>query len=214
MKIAIDGPSGSGKSTIAKQIAERLKIAYIDTGAMYRAVTYYLKTNSIPFEEIEQIKRVLPQIHITFKIVDGIQHTFLNEDDVTFAIRNPEISNSVSEISKLPEVRAYLISQQQKLAEATDCIMDGRDIASVVIPFADVKIFLDASSQIRAERRYNEQKEKGIHESFDDVHKSIVERDQKDNEVTPLVAVEGAITIDSSHATIDEVIDTILSYVH
>ena len=198
-KIAIDGPSGAGKSTIAKLLASKLDYIYIDTGAMYRAIAYYMLNNNIKAEETEKIINNLDNINIDVKIIDENQRTYLNGEDISDKIRNQEVSNYASKASTIGEVREKMKVLQQGIAENIDCVMDGRDIGTVILPNADVKIYLDATPEIRAKRRYEELIEKGDNVEYPQILKEIKERDYRDThrEHNPLKLAEDGIGVES-----------------
>ena len=206
MNVAIDGPAGAGKSTIAKAIAAKMGYVYVDTGAMYRA--------GIASNDEEKISSVVDDISVSIKYEDGAQHVILNGEDVTGLIRTEEVGNMASASSVYAPVRSKLVALQQELAKTTDVIMDGRDIGTVVLPNADVKIFLTASVECRAKRRFDELVAKGMEADFDKIAKDIEERDYRDShrEISPLKQAEDAILVDSSDMTIDEVVNTIIGY--
>lgn len=207
INIAIDGPSGAGKSTISKAVAKELGFIHIDTGALYRTIALYLSDNQIDINNEEAIKSALDDIKIQVCIEDGLQKIYLNNKEVCEELRQPNITKIASDVSKLPIVRAYLLEIQRELARENDCVMDGRDISTVVLPDATVKIFLTASPEVRAERRFNQQKEMGIIEDYDKILEDIKNRDYNDShrEVAPLKQAPDAIKIDSSKVDFDEV---------
>lgn len=214
--IAIDGPSGAGKSTIARLVAARLGFMYIDTGALYRSVgVAALKRGFYPGDE-KKVEQMLPTIRVTLGFVDGIQHVYVNDEDVSVQIRLPEASMAASAVSALPAVRRFLFGLQQDLAASHNCVMDGRDIGTVVLPDAEVKIFLTASPEVRAQRRYRELIEKGNEVNFDTLLKEIIQRDYNDSHraVAPLKKADDAVEIDSSEMSLDEVTEQILAIVH
>lgn len=203
INIAIDGPAGAGKSTIAKMVSADMGYIYVDTGAMYRAVALYLTENNIPDEDIE---KVLGDVEVSLKFVDGVQRVYLGDRDVSELIRTPEISMAASRTSAIPAVRARLFDLQQKLARENNIIMDGRDIGTVVLPHADVKIFLTASAEERANRRYKELSEKPDCPSYEEILKDIIERDYNDmnRETAPLKQAEDAILVDTTELTLEQ----------
>lgn len=214
--IAIDGPSGAGKSTIARLVAARLGFMYIDTGALYRSVgVAALKRGFDPGDE-KKVEQMLPTIRVTLGFVDGIQHVYVNDEDVSVQIRLPEASMAASAVSAFPAVRRFLFGLQQDLAASHNCVMDGRDIGTVVLPDAEVKIFLTASPEVRAQRRYRELIEKGNEVNFDALLKEIIQRDYNDSHraVAPLKKADDAVEIDSSEMSLDEVTEQILAIVH
>lgn len=216
INIAIDGPSGAGKSTIAKSIAARKKITYLDTGAMYRAVglKVYL-TNSDMYDE-NQLSNILDNLDLDIKYVNGEQKVFLDGKDVSKDIREHHISKLASDVSAIPACRLKLVELQRRIAEKSDCVLDGRDIGTYVLPDANVKIFLTASPEVRATRRYKELLAKGQKVEYDKVLSDINERDKNDSSraFAPLKKADDAVEIDSSDMTIEQVIaviDEILS---
>ena len=211
-KIAIDGPAGAGKSTIAKQVARRENLIYIDTGAMYRAMSLLMLQNGIPLNDAEKIGQECSRAQIDISYENGEQAVFLNGENVDAFLREERVGNAASAVSAVPRVRERLVQLQRELAESADVVMDGRDIGTVVLPDADLKIFLTASSRVRAERRYRELQEKGIEADLKTIQRDIEERDHRDmtRETSPLRQAEDAVVIDSSMMTVDEVIQNIL----
>lgn len=211
MNIAIDGPAGAGKSSIAKRVAEELSFVYVDTGAMFRTMAYYFLQNGIDTADEAAVAENCDKIEIRIEYRDGEQHIFLNEKDVTSEIRKEEVGKNASVVAKYSVVREKLLQLQRKMAEVNDVIMDGRDIGTVVLPDAEVKIFLTASSRVRAERRYKELTEKGENCNLDEIERDIIARDEQDmnREIAPLKQAEDAVLVDSSFMTIDEVVETI-----
>lgn len=215
MQIAIDGPSGAGKSTIAKAVAAALGIVYVDTGALYRTVGYYVRSQGVTREDKEGIEKCLPQIKIEVRYENGAQHVYLNGEDLGDKIREPEISMYASAVSAVPAVRAFLLDTQRDIAAKNSVIMDGRDIGTVILPHAEVKIFMFASVQARAKRRTLELAEKGIDARYEDVLREMEERDRNDREreVAPAVAAEDAIMLDNSDMTPEENVQAVLEIV-
>lgn len=213
MQIAIDGPASSGKSSVAVELSKQLGITYIDTGAMYRAVTYALLKNNIDLENEIEIKEYLPQIDLEFKLNEsGVQEIYVNGQNAAREIRTPEVTAKVSLVSAYGFVREALVEQQQAMSQKTSVVMDGRDIGTVVLPGADYKFYLNASSAIRAKRRYDEQISKGItSQTLEEIEQSIIERDYYDSnrEIGPLTKAEDALEIDSSYMSIKEVVNKI-----
>ena len=212
MKIAIDGPAGAGKSTIAKLVAKELSFIYVDTGAMFRAMAYYFLLNGIDTEDEEAVSASCDDIQIRIAYQDGEQHIYLKDVDISKEIRQENIGKQASVVAKYGKVRTRLLNLQRDLAKTSDVIMDGRDIGTVVLPDAEVKIYLTAGSRARAERRYLELQEKGMPCDLDEIEKDIIARDKADmnREIAPLKQAEDAVLIDSSHMTIDEVVQAIL----
>lgn len=210
--VAIDGPAGAGKGTIAKQVGEKLGLINIDTGAMFRCVTLNMLQEGIKIEEENKIKELLDKINIDMQ-EDG--KIFLNGEEVTKKIREDEVNSFVSPVSVIPIVREKLLELQRKISQWKNVIMEGRDIGTVVFPNADVKIYLDASPEERAIRRIKQNEEKGIPASYDDVLKSIIDRDTRDKtrKIAPLIQADDAIYIDSSYMSIDEVTEKIVQIV-
>ncbi len=213
MNVAIDGPAGAGKSTIAKLCAKKLGLIYVDTGAMYRAVALYLLENGVNVENADIVAEKCTGAMVDIRYVDGVQNVFLGDENVTGRLREEAVGNAASVTSTVPKVREHLFSLQRGLVERGGIIMDGRDIGTVVMPDADVKIFLTASSEVRATRRVKELEEKGEHPDFETVKKEIEERDHRDmtREISPLKQAEDAILVDTSDMTIDEVVEKIVS---
>ena len=211
--VAIDGPAGAGKSTIAKAVAAKKGYVYVDTGAMYRAMALYFLRSNISKDDEAKISASVDDIKVSIKYEDGAQHVILNDEDVTGLIRTEEVGNMASATSVYSAVRTKLVALQQELAKTTDVIMDGRDIGTVVLPNADVKVFLTASVECRAKRRFDELKAKGENPDFDQIAKDIEERDYRDShrEISPLKQAEDATLVDSSDMTIDEVVTTIIN---
>ena len=210
--VAIDGPAGAGKSTIAKAVAAKKGYVYVDTGAMYRAMALYFLRENISKDDEAKISASVDNIKVSIKYEDGAQHVILNDEDVTGLIRTEEVGNMASATSVYSAVRTKLVALQQELAKTTDVIMDGRDIGTVVLPNADVKVFLTASVECRAKRRFDELKAKGADPDFDQIAKDIEERDYRDShrEISPLKQADDAVLVDSSDMTIDEVVAAII----
>lgn len=208
LTVAIDGPASSGKSTVAKLIAEDLGLIYVDTGAMYRTLTYQALQQNVDVQDEEALLAILKETTIRFERAEEGQLVFCNEEEVTAAIRQNDVSNAVSDVSAHPAVRQELVERQRKMADKQGVIMDGRDIGTVVLPQADVKIFLVASVDERAERRHNENVQKGIESDLELLKKEIAQRDYKDSnrEVSPLKQSEDALRIDTTELTIEEVV--------
>ena len=199
INIAIDGPAGAGKSSTAKLIAKKLGYIYVDTGALYRTVGLYSIRKGIDTKDAEKVIATLPDVKVELKFIDGSQNVFLNGEDVSDAIRTPEASMGASNVSAIPKVREFLFDLQRSIAANNNCIMDGRDIGTVVLPNADVKIFLTASVEERANRRYKEMLEKGESADYNDILEDIKKRDYQDShrEIAPLRQADDAIFVDN-----------------
>lgn len=214
--IAIDGPSGAGKSSIAKALAKKLGIVYVDTGAIYRTVGLYIWRNNVDSKDASKIISMLPEISVKLAYVDGTQHIFLNGEDVSGLIRTETISKYASDVSAIPEVRAFLLSLQRDMAKENSVIMDGRDIGTVVLPDAEVKIFLTASAEVRAHRRYKELIEKGEKVEFEDVLAAIITRDTNDSSraTAPLKAADDAVILDSSDINAEQTLNAAIDIIN
>mgnify|MGYP003184110604 FL=1 len=210
--VAIDGPAGAGKSTIARRVAKELSFIYVDTGAMYRAMALYLLRKEVNKDDTEQIGNICQDAEISIEYQNGEQIVLLNDENVNSYLRTEEVGNMASVSSAVPRVREKLLSLQRKLARDMSVVMDGRDIGTTILPDADVKIYLTASSLTRAKRRYLELQEKGTICNLDEIQKDIEERDQRDmnREISPLRQAEDAVLVDSSDLTIQQVVDRIL----
>ncbi|MBQ8246472.1 MAG: (d)CMP kinase [Lachnospiraceae bacterium] len=213
--VAIDGPAGAGKSTIAKSVAAELNFIYVDTGAMYRAIGLYLIRNGIRAEDNEQISARCKEAQVSIQYVDGKQVVLLNGEDVNPYIRTEEVGNMASASSANPAVRAQLLDLQRDLAAKNDVIMDGRDIGTNILPNAQVKIYLTASIEVRAKRRYNELVAKGADCDLKEIEKDIAERDERDmnREIAPLKQAEDAVFLDTSDMNIEEVKNAIIDLI-
>ena len=211
--IAIDGPAGAGKSTISKAVSKELGFIYVDTGALYRAVGYYVVKNGVNTKDEKTVSECLSKISVELKFVNSTQRVFLNGEDVSDFIRTPEISMAASDVSALPCVRKFLFETQQKIARENNVVMDGRDIGTVVLPNADVKIFLTASPEERARRRYDELILKGQEVNYDDVLKDVITRDYNDShrEIAPLKQADDAVLIDTTGNTLEKSIEVLLN---
>jgi cytidylate kinase len=212
--IAIDGPAGAGKSTIAKLIARRIGFIYVDTGAMYRAIALYFLRKGIDGHDVEAVAAECPHIRVRLSYDEaGKQQVILNDENVTPYIRTEEVGKMASVTAAIPEVRAALLDLQRDMARTSDILMDGRDIGTHVLPDASLKIYLTASSAVRAKRRYDELQAKGISCDFDQIEQDIIERDRQDmnREIAPLKQAEDAVLIDSSEMTIEEVADAVIA---
>lgn len=214
--IAIDGPAGAGKSTIAKKVAKELSCVYVDTGAMYRAMALYLLRQKVSKENTSEIGTTCQNADITIEYQDGVQIVLLNGENVNEFLRTEEVGNMASVSSAIPEVRQKLLNLQRKLAATMSVVMDGRDIGTTILPDAEVKIYLTASSLTRARRRYLELLEKGIDCNLEEIQKDIEERDERDmnRTVSPLKQAEDAVLVDSSDMTIEQVVSHILEIYH
>lgn len=216
IRIAIDGPSGSGKSTLAKAVAKELGIVYVDTGALYRTVGYHVYLNGKDPHSAEQVESLLPGINIELKYENGLQRVILNGEDLGDKIRIPEMSMYASAVSAIPAVRAFLLDMQKKMARENSVVMDGRDIGTVIIPDADIKIFLTASNETRAKRRTVELQSKGIDASYDDVLFDMIERDKNDKnrDIAPAVPADDAIIFDNSDMSVEDSLNEIVRLVN
>ena len=215
MQVAIDGPASSGKSTISKLIAKENHFVYLDTGAMYRVVTLAVLKNQISLDDHKASEQLVQTIEIGFSMQDGKQSVFMNGEDVTDEIRSVEVTRNVSAVSALKEVRTRLVHLQREIAENHSIIMDGRDIGTVVLPQAEIKIFLVASVEERAKRRFIENQEKGIEMSYEELVEDIRRRDHIDStrKESPLKKAEDAIEIDTTTMTIDDVVKTVTALI-
>jgi len=215
MQVAIDGPASSGKSTISKLIAKENHFVYLDTGAMYRVVTLAVLRNKISIDDHEAIEKLVQTIEIGFSMQDGKQSVYMNGEDVTDEIRSVEVTKNVSAVSAIKEVRTRLVHLQQEIAENHSIIMDGRDIGTVVLPQAEIKIFLVASVEERAKRRFIENQEKGIEMSYEELVEDIRRRDHIDStrKESPLKKAEDAIEIDTTTMTIEDVVKTVTALI-
>ncbi len=214
INVAIDGPAGAGKSTISRKAAAELGFIYIDTGALYRTVGLNALRLGVDIQNDDAVISTLTDdLKVELKFIDGEQRMFLNGDDVSTDIRTPEASMAASRVSAVPKVREYLFDLQKQLAKSNNCIMDGRDIGTVVLPDADVKIFLTASPEARAERRYKELIEKGMDAKYDDVLADMIKRDYDDSHraIAPLKQADDAVLCDTSELTLQESIDLVIN---
>ncbi len=213
--VAIDGPAGAGKSTIAKKTAEIMQFVYVDTGAMYRAIGLYYLRKGIDTADEEACEASLPEISVTIGYEGGVQKVYLNGEDVSSLIRTQKVGEAASVTSAYPAVRKKLLSLQRTLAREKDVLMDGRDIGTQILPDADLKIYLTASSSVRAERRMHELLEKGEPADFETIQREIEERDRRDmnREVSPLKKADDAVVLDSSFLSIEEVTDKLVSMI-
>ena len=215
-KIAIDGPSGAGKSSVAKAISKRLGIVYVDTGALYRTVGYYIRSVGADPKSAVEVEPYLKDINIEVKYENGTQCVYLNGVNLGDKIREPEISMYASAVSAIPVVRAFLLETQKSVARSNNVVMDGRDIGTVILPDAEVKIFLTASAECRARRRVLELAEKGMTAKYEDVLSEMIERDNNDKnrDVAPALPADDAIILDNSELTMEETMDAIVKIVN
>ena len=213
--VAIDGPAGAGKSTIAKKASEQLGFIYVDTGAIYRAVALACIDRNISIDDLESVEDLLPGLDIRIIFFNGEQHILLNDDDVSERIREENVSMAASRVSAIPQVRSFLLDLQRDFAKRDNVIMDGRDIGTVVLPNAQVKIFLTASPEVRAKRRVLQLKEKGMEADFDKILFDIVQRDFNDTnrKTAPLKPAENSITVDTTDMTLDEAVEKIVEII-
>ena len=213
--VAVDGPAGSGKGTITREVAKKMNLINIDTGAMYRCVTLLMIRQNIKLEDKEKIKEILDKIDIKFGIENGEQKVYLNGEDVSLLIRTKEVNEFVSPVSTLKIVRERLADMQREMSKAIDVIMEGRDIGTNVFPNANVKIYLDATPEERAKRRFKQNEEIGIQIPYEEILESLKNRDYIDShrEISPLKQAEDAIYIDSTNMSIDEVVEEIVNII-
>ncbi|MBR2952984.1 MAG: (d)CMP kinase [Clostridia bacterium] len=211
INVAIDGPAGAGKSTIARAAAKELGFIYVDTGALYRAVGVYCLRKGIVTTDADAVSSVLSEINVELKFIDGVQHVYLNNDDVSTEIRLPEASMAASNVSAIPSVRSFLFDLQRDIAAKNNCIMDGRDIGTVVLPNAQVKIFLTADPEERAMRRFKELEEKGSTVTYQEVLDDLKVRDYNDShrEIAPLKPADDSVVINTTGNTLEESINII-----
>ena len=213
MKIAIDGPAGAGKSVTAKAIAKNLGFIYVDTGALYRGIGLSVIRKGVKPSSIEEVVPLLAEIKIEMRHIEGEQHIFLNGEDVSGLIRTEAVSFAASDVSAIPAVRDFLFDMQREIAEKNDVVMDGRDIGTVVLPDAELKLFLTAKPEIRAQRRVLQLAEKGIEANYDDVLADVIQRDYNDShrDFRPLKLAEDGILIDNTELPLDETVEKIIS---
>lgn len=211
--VAIDGPAGAGKSSIAKKIASMLQCIYVDTGAMYRTVGYYCIKNNIDYNDENEVEKITDKVNLSLVLENGVQQIFLDELNVSEIIRTPEASKAASKVATYKVVRESLVKKQQEIAKEQSLVMDGRDIGTVVLPNATLKVFLVATVIERTNRRYKEYVAKGEKPCFESLKKEIEDRDFQDSnrEISPLKKADDAIEVDTTNMTIEEVIDTIVS---
>ena len=215
ISVAIDGPAGAGKSTIAKTASARLGFIYVDTGALYRAIGFHVVSSGANVDDEKSVVECLPNIKIELKFIDGVQHVFVNDADVSDKIRTEEISSCASKVSAIPKVREFLLDMQRNFAKTNNIVMDGRDIGTVVLPNAQVKIFLTASAEERATRRYEEQIARGLDVKYDDILADIKERDYRDShrEVAPLKPAEDSVYLDTTGNTVEQSIQAVVDII-
>ncbi len=211
INIAIDGPAGAGKSTIARALASDLGYIYADTGALYRTVGLNAMRSGVDTKDAQAVIATLPSAQVSLRFVQGEQRVYLGEEDVSLAIRTPEASMAASDVSAVPEVRAFLLDLQRSIAAKNNCIMDGRDIGTVILPDAQVKIFLTASAQVRAKRRYDELLNKGMTADYNTVLEEMIRRDYQDShrDIAPLKQAEDAVLVDTSEMSMEQVLETL-----
>lgn len=211
-KVAIDGPAGAGKSTVARMAAEKMHLIYVDTGAMYRAMALYMLQNGIDPEDEKAVEGACENVDITIQYEGGTQVVYLNGENVNTLIRTKEAGGAASKVAVIPAVRKKLVWLQRRLAEEKDCIMDGRDIGTCVLPDADVKIYLTASSLVRAKRRYEELLQKGEVCDLSEIQRNIEERDDRDmhREISPLMKAEDACLLDTSELSLEQVLEEVI----
>ena len=216
IRIAIDGPSGSGKSTLAKAVARELGIIYVDTGALYRTVGYHVFVNGKDPHDTHEVAELLKSLNIELKYENGSQRVILNGDDLGDKIRMPEMSMYASAVSAQPIVREFLLDIQKRMARENSVVMDGRDIGTVIIPDADIKIFLTASNETRAKRRTLELQDKGVHVTYEEVLSDMIERDKNDEnrDIAPAIPADDAIIFDNSVMTVEESVNEIVRLVN
>ncbi len=211
INIAIDGPAGAGKSTIARQLAAKLGYIYVDTGALYRAVGVNAMRKGMDTKNAQQVTSILNDTKVSLRFVDGEQRVFLGEEDVSLAIRTPEASMAASNVSAIPAVREFLFDLQRNIAKENDCLMDGRDIGTVVLPEAQVKIFLTAAAEVRAKRRYDELLAKGMKAEYNEVLEEMIQRDYQDSHraIAPLKQADDAVLVDTSEMNLEQVLEAL-----
>lgn len=215
INVAIDGPAGAGKSTIARTAAETLGYIYVDTGALYRAVGVYALQHGVNTKNGDAVAGTLSDICVELKFIGGVQHVFLNGADVSEEIRTPEASMAASDVSAVPAVRQFLFDLQRNIAKQNDCIMDGRDIGTVVLPDAQVKIFLTASPEARAERRHKELQAKGAQDTYETVLADLKQRDYNDSHraVAPLKPADDSVLVDTTALNLEESVEKVISVI-
>ncbi len=216
ISIAIDGPAGAGKSTIAKAVAKEMSYIYVDTGALYRSIALNAIFKNVDTDNADDIKAMLENTNVELKFINGEQRVFLNGEDVSDKIRTTEVSMMASKVSAVPAVREFLLELQRSIARKNNVLMDGRDIGTVVLPDAQVKIFLTASAECRAKRRYDDYVKMGINEDYDKILADIVKRDYDDSHraIAPLKPADGSVTVDTSNDTLQQSIDRIVEIIN
>ena len=216
IKIALDGPSGAGKSTVAKALAKELGVVYVDTGALYRTVGYFVRMNDADPKDPEAVGALLDKIHIEIKYVDGAQHVYLNGEDLGDKIRTPEMSMYASAVSAIPAVRSFLLDTQRDIARKNSVVMDGRDIGTVILPDAEVKVFMVASAEARAKRRYKELIAKGENVQYETVLAEMIERDHNDKnrDIAPAVPADDAVIMDNSDMSIEDNVRAVIDLIN
>lgn len=215
INIAIDGPAGAGKSTVAKGVAAKLGYIYVDTGALYRAIGVYALRQGVDTKDGDGVSALLPEINVELKFIDGVQHVFLNGEDVSVEIRTPDASMAASNVSAIPSVRSFLFDLQRNIASKNDCIMDGRDIGTVVLPNAQVKIFFTADPEERAMRRYKELIIKDPDVKYDDVLADLKVRDYQDShrEIAPLKPAEDSVVYNTTGNSLEESVEKVINII-
>ena len=215
INVAIDGPAGAGKSTISRKAAARFGYIYVDTGALYRTVGLNVLRRGFDTKDASAVENTLKNVEVSIKFIDNEQRVFLYDEDVSLAIRTPEASMAASDVSAIPAVRAFLFDLQKNIAKKSNCIMDGRDIGTVVLPDAQVKIFLTASAEVRAKRRCKELHEKGIEEKYENVLAEMIQRDYNDShrEIAPLRQADDSVLLDTSELDLEQSVNAVISII-
>ncbi len=215
IRIALDGPSGAGKSTVARALAARLGIVYVDTGALYRTVGYAARARGLDTHDAAALEGLLPSLDIDVRFEDGQQYVYLNGENLGDRIRRPEISMVASDVSAIPAVRTFLLETQREIARRNSVVMDGRDIGTVILPDADLKVFMVASAQARARRRTKELEEKGISANYEDVLREMIERDAQDSgrAIAPAIPAPDAVLLDNSDLNIEQTVQAVLALI-
>jgi len=215
INIALDGPAGAGKSTVAKELSYRLNILYLDTGAMYRATALYCMRNGVSVHDTESVTKLLDSLPLAVRYKDGSQITMLGDEDVSQKIRTPELSMGASDVSKIPAVRIKMVEMQREIAHNMDCVLDGRDIGTFVLPDCKNKFYVTAKAEERARRRQLEMQQKGTNIPFEEVLRDIITRDENDKnrDFAPLRQAEDAVLLDTTEMNIEQVVNTIISQI-